>query len=234
MPRPRPVIASFYLERRDEFPGAANYFAMLAILDRSCKQLGLHHLVLTDPATLRSPEWPAGVEAWASPNLPRPLMQAFTELQARYLETMPSHDVLFCGADCIMLRDPSRDCPRNPALCLTYRQADSRYPINNGFMMVHRHSMAHVAALFRRIAGRCGTTWCDDQRSLRAELEPMPEGFGIHQRAGMAVAFMPMKRFNRLPVSAIDPCRDAFLLHFRGKARKQLMFDWAKHNGFAT
>lgn len=113
MPRQRPTVASFYVIRREEFPNVdpALYFTLLGILDRSCKRVGLRHVVLTDPETVAHPSWPAGVEHHAFEGLPRPLMQCTTEIQARYLESGPGHDVLFVGADCIMLADPSKRLP---------------------------------------------------------------------------------------------------------------------------
>jgi hypothetical protein len=237
MPKQRPTVASFWVHRPVEHPGAADYPAMLRILDRSCAGLGMRHVVLTDHATLASDRWPEGIEGWAS-DLPSPLMQACTEAQARYLESLPESDVLFVGADCIFVGDPAK-VPAGPALALTYRHPAANYPINNGFMLARRHSMEKVAELYRRVADRTGARWCDDQRAIRAELEPMPDDCGIHERAGLQVAFLPMKTFNRLPKTIDDPCRDAVMLHFRGKQhatgqhRKDMLFAWAKRHGYA-
>ncbi len=238
MPRERPTVASFWVYRPVEHPNAADYPAMLHILQRSCDRLGIRHLVLTDPETAALPRWPAGIEPWARP-LPTPLMQAAMEAQASYLASVPETDTLFVGADCIFLRDPSRFAPKEPALCLSYRHPEANYPINNGFQLIRRHSIDKAIPLYRRISDRTGTKWCDDQRSIKAELEPMPPACGVYERAGMQVAFVPMKTFNRLPKSALDPCSGAVMLHFRGKqhstgqTRKELLFAWAKLHRFA-
>lgn len=242
MPRSRPTVASFYVIRREEFPHVdpALYFALLRILDKSCKRLGLRHLVLTDHETASQSDWPAGIEAREFDGLPRPLMQTTTEIQARYLESGPETDVLFVGADCIMLGDPTRGLPKEPALCLSYRHPSANYPINNGFQLVRHHSLPQAAALYRRIADRCGTKWCDDQRAIRAELEPMPADCGIHERAGLSIAFVPMRKFNHIPKSLLDPATGAAMLHFRGKqhstgqTRKEFMIEWARLHGFAA
>jgi hypothetical protein len=211
---------------------------MLRILDRSCQRLGMRHVVLTDHETRASALWPADVAGHAM-HLPMPLMQAATAAHAQYLETMPEGDTLFVGADCIFLSDPMKRCPKEPALCLTYRSPSANYPINNGFMLVRQHALPKVAALYRRVADRTGTKWCDDQRALRAELEPMPSTCGVHVRAGMIVAFMPMKLFNSLPYNVDDACLGKVMLHFRGKQhatgqhRKDLLFAWAARHGFA-
>lgn len=233
MPKQRPVIASFWVIRDVEHPEAEarNYPGMLRILQGSCDRLGLKHVVLTDHATMADARWPQGIEGWAI-ELPQPLMRACTEIQARYLESGPDHDVLFCGADCIFLGDPLKFYPREPGLCVTYRDPRSRFPINTGAQMVRRHSLDAVAGIFRRVADRCGTVWCDDQRAIVAELTPMPPVVGIYKRAGVSVAFLPMARFNVVPQSVDDACKGACMLHFRGKRRKGFFFDWATRHGF--
>jgi hypothetical protein len=239
MPKPRPTVCSFWVYRPVEHPNAFDYPVLLRILQASCDRLGLRHLVLTDHATLASERWPDGIEGWAT-ELPAPLMQACTEVQARYLESAPDHDTLFVGADCIILRDPAKAVTRDADLCVTYRHSGARYPVNNGFMYVNRRSIDKVAALYRRVADRCGAKWCDDQRALIAELSPMPIGCGLQVRAGLSVSFMPMGRFNSLPRTVEDPAIGAVALHFRGKQhatgqhRKDLMVDWAKRHGFAA
>lgn len=216
--------------RPEEHPEAAarNYPGMLRILQRSCDKLGLRHVVLTDELTASSPEWPEGIEAHVA-WLPPQLMRAATEAQASYLEKLPAHDVMFVGADCIMLKDPEDFYPTEPALCVTYRSPESQYPINTGAQLIRRHSIEPVARLYRRVADRCGTVWCDDQRALIEELSPMPKINGIYERNGLLVGFMPMKRRNVVPYNIADPCPSACMVHFRGKARKKFFFDWARH-----
>lgn len=231
------TIASFWAHRPVEHPNAADYPGLLRILQRSCDRLGLRHIVLTDRATRASDLWPAGVDAWAT-DLPVPLMQACTEVQARFLEftvDWPARpDVLLVGADCILLDDPNRHFPAEPDLCVTSR-APSRLldAINTGAMLVRHRAIDRAATLYRRVADRCGTVWRDDQKALVAELSPVPLVPGTHERAGLTVGFLPMKRFNQTPLWAGDPCKGAVLLHFKGKAGKKLMFEWAKRHGFA-
>ncbi len=234
MPKPRPTVASFWVLRPEEHPEAEarNYPGMLEVLQRSCDRLDLRHFVLTDRLTANSSLWPATLEPLVF-DLPKPLMQAATEAQASYLETRPDTDTLFCGADCIFLGDPTRFYPRTGDLCVTYRTAKDRYPINTGAQFIRQTSLDVVAPIFRRVADRCGTIWCDDQRALVAELEPMPPTIGTYKRAGAIVRFLPMKRFNTLPRSVDDPCTNSCMLHFRGKGRKKFFFDWAARHGFA-
>jgi len=227
-----PTVVSLWVLRPEEHPEAEarNYPGMLQILQRSCDRLGLRHVVLTDQATSSSAAWPSGVEPVAWPSLPAPLMQVCTEAQARYLELNPETDTLFVGADCIFLADPAKFYPRDPGICVTYRTPKDRHPINTGAQMIRRHALERAAVIYRRIADRCGTVWCDDQRALCAELSPLPPVCGIFKRAGVSVAFLPMKRFNVVPTSVDDPCRGACMLHFRGKRRKQFLFDWTQRH----
>lgn len=238
MPKSRPTVASFWVHRPIEHPNAFDYPVLLRILQKSCDLLGLRHIVLTDRATLEADRWPTGIEGWASA-LPIPLMQAATTAHANYLESGPESDTIFVGADCILMRDPTKHYPKDVALSITYRHPTARYPINNGFMVIAKHSMEKVAALYRRVADRCGERWCDDQRALIAELSPMPPCCGTYDRVGMRVCFLPMRPFNNLPKTVDDPASYAVALHFRGKQhatgqhRKDLMVDWAKQHGYA-
>lgn len=227
------IVASFWVHRPDEFPNAANYPAMLSILQTSCDRLGLKHVVLTDRATLQGKLWPAGVQGW-SLKLPQPLMKAVTRAQADWLYTDMGRTTrtLFVGADCIMLAPPPDNL--HPAhVAVTYRHAAARYPINTGAIYVMRPHK-RVRGLFNRIAETCGGTWCDDQRAIRAALDPMPPQCGRFQRAGLEVDFMPMFPFNHLPRDLDDPARGAIMVHFRGKARKDFLFAWAKRHGFSS
>jgi hypothetical protein len=227
------TIASFWVLRPEEHPEAAarNYPGMLRVLQKSCDKFGLDHVVLTDSLTVGSGFWPAPIIPFVL-DLPKPLMQACTESQARYLELGPTDDTMFVGADCIFVADPNNFYPAEPDLCVTYRTPQDRYPINAGAQLIRQRSLAKVAPIYRRIADRCGTVWCDDQRALVAELSPMPSTTGTYERAGAKVAFLPMKNYNHLPKDINDPCRRACMLHFRGKGRKQFFFDWAVRHGY--
>lgn len=232
------IVASFWVHRPVEHPNAFDYPVLLRILQASCDRIGARHIVLTDHATFAMADrWPIDVEGCAS-ELPGPLMQATTKAQANFLESAPEDDVLFVGADCLLLSNPMKKLSKGADLHLSYRHPFANYPINNGFMLTRKASIAKVALLYRRIADRCGAKWCDDQRSIRAELEPMPDACGLHERAGLKIEFVPMRLFNHLPKTVDDPARNATLLHFRGKQhatgqhRKDFMVSWAKRHGY--
>jgi len=230
------TVASFYVERRAEFPKVdpASYFAMLEMLGHSCERLGFRHVVLTDELTVGRPEWPADVEPWVGDNVPLPLMRACTHLQAQILESDPASDLLLVGADSILLADPRPHLPADADLYVTSRRPNERLDaINTGFQFIRQSAAAKVATLYRRVADRCGKEWRDDQKALVAELDPVPLPTVIEERAGLRVAFLPMRRFNDCPRWPGDSCKDAVLLHFRGRQRKKMMFAWAKRQGLA-
>jgi hypothetical protein len=205
---------------------------MLVLLQKSCDRLGLRHVVLTDEVTARH-FMPEGMESFRL-DLPGPLMLAVTEAQAMWLQAGDWHDAdsLMVGADCLMLDHPDRHFPAREAagLSVTMRLGPARYPINTGAILVRQEARAKCARMFWQIAESCGEKWCDDQRAIEAALAPLPAVHGIHKRQGVRVAFIPMKVHNVAPKSASDPATGACVLHFRGKARKQLIFEWAAQN----
>lgn len=226
------IVVSLWVHRPEEFPAAADYPAMLKILERSCRRLGLQHFCLTDRKTRESPLWPVGVTPWAGIHVPEPLMNACTELQALWMNSVHAahHDTLFVGADCIMKRKPVY--PETVDMAVTYRMAEVKYPINTGAVFVRSRAQRPAAKFFRRVAARCGPVWCDDQRAVRAELEPMPRKHGEYWRADMRVGFMPMVPYNVLPRNEHDAGGNAYMVHFRGRKRKTLLFNWAQRWGF--
>lgn len=112
-------------------------------------------------------------------------------------------------------------------LSIILRPGHKRHRIMNGFMYIPAGSVAKVAPLFRKIADSTGPVSCDDMVAIEKALSPMPLEYGLHERAGVTVNFLPMETWNGVPKSVDDPASDSFVLHFRGK-RKQLMLDWAK------
>jgi len=230
------IVASFWVHRPEEFPQAPHYPAMLRILQRSCDRLGLRHIVLTDKQTRHTLLWPRRdddfpIEARLF-DLPQPLMQAVTYAQAAWLreEEAETEPTLFVGADCIMLRKPTP----NPLahMTVTYRHAGARYPINTGAILIGKPCKP-VRDLFNDIFRRCGETWGDDQRAIRDALAPMPEDHAIHHRAGgLAIDFAHMFPLNYLPRSLEDRAAGADVVHFRGRERKDFLFQWAERHGF--
>lgn len=218
-------VLSFWVRRPVEYPHAPDYVPLLRLLQQSCDRLGLRHVVMTDATTAEG--WPDGLEAYRE-DLPPRLMQAATEAHARWSAggDWQGCDTLFVGADCLIVRHPDEEFPKVPALAVTLRIGTKKYPINTGAMMLRQHGRREAAALYRTVADRCGPTWCDDQRAIRDALAPMPGAWGTVRRAGMKVAFLPMRTFNFGPSSIDDAPGKAVVAHFRQK-RKEFMPAWA-------
>lgn len=225
-PAPLFTVASFWVHRPEDYPDAPDYLPMLRLLERSCRRLGLAHIVLTDRPTAAF-LYNEGITAFAR-DLPRNLMQALTESQARWLEhPHPGPlDTLFVGADCLVLRDPRGHLPVAD-LSLILRPGHKRHRINNGFMLVPAASRATVAPLFRAIADGTGPAMCDDMVAVEAALAPVPDDYVLTERAGLTVNFLPIEIWNGGPKTADDPASGSFVLHFRGRARKAIMLEWA-------
>jgi hypothetical protein len=173
-----------------------------------------------------SGEWPA--------DLPRKLSCALTEAQARHLESLAKWnpmetDILFVGADCLIARD-FREHLQPADLSIILRPGHKRHRINNGFMYVPAGSVAKVAPLFRRIADATEPVFnlCHDMVAVERALSPMPLDYGLQERAGLTVNFLPMDIWNGGPKRVDDEAAEAFVLHFRGRHRKAIMLDWAK------
>lgn len=240
------TIASFWVHRpldypSKEYPVIAPYLKMLAILDRSCKRVGYNHIVLTDHETAERVN-KAGLNAFSTA-LPRNLMKATTEVQARWLESIASKDVdtCFVGADCLVRRDFQSEVPACD-LAIAYMKGHKKWRMQNGFMYVRAESGSRVAPLFREIANDTGDAMCDDMLAIERALAPMPPDYGRFERRGLQVNFLPLPTWNRYmavdkrnPNPLADAAEDAAVLHFMGGWHngKQLYFDWAKAYGFA-
>ncbi len=234
------VVASFWLRLPDEFPNAPDYLSMLKILDGSCARAGMAHVVLTDHAT--GPEIAAaGIKAFAS-DLPQSLMLATTRAHATWLERgFRDVDTMFVGADCLIRRDFRHQLPKGD-LAIAYMKGHKRWRINNGFVYVPAASRAKVAPLFRAIADDTSEEMFDDMLAFERALEPMPPQYGVCERQGLAVNFLPLPKWNRYMAetkTTPDPLSDsaemANVLHFMGghAEGKKLYFDWARAHGFA-
>jgi hypothetical protein len=234
------VVCSFWIDRPDQFPNPPDYLSMLKILDASCKRAGMDHIVLTDNTTLPTINR-GGLYAFAT-DLPRSLMKATTEAHARWLEwTRANLDTLFVGADCLIRRDFRAELPAGD-IAIAFMKGHKRWRINNGFVYVPAASREKAAPLFRAIANDTSEEMFDDMLAVERALSPMPADFGIHERHGLKVNFLPLLKWNRYmavckqtPNPLSDAAEDAAVLHFMGghDNGKRLYFEWAKAHGFA-
>ena len=231
----RVTVCSFWVDRPRQFPNAPPYLPMLKILDASCTRFGFDHVVLCDRSTAARIHQidlvPFGMI------LPDSLMQASTEAHARFLENSTVEgDTLFVGADCLIRRDFRHQLPRGD-LAIAYMKDHKRWKMNNGFVFVPAASREKVAPLLRRIADDTSEQMFDDMLAIERALSPMPAEYGLHERHGLAVNFLPLDRWNKYMnrTAVTDDCHDANVLHFMGghDNGKAHYFDWAHAHGFA-
>jgi hypothetical protein len=177
----------------------------------------------------------AGLMTYAM-GLPRNLMRAVTEAQARWLEAASSEgvDTIMVGADCIVRRDFRDELPAGD-VAIAFMKGHKRWRLNNGFIYVPAEARERVAPLLRRVADGCGEVMCDDMVALERALLPMPDDYGVHERQGLQVNFVPLDKWNRYMRSVEDEASEAAVLHFMGDAfkGKPLFFAWANRHGFA-
>jgi hypothetical protein len=233
----RLVVASYYFDRRKQHTDAraVPYLELLGILDRSAKRFGFEHVVLTDCRTAE-----AITEAGLIPfmvDLPQNWMQATTEVHARWLESPHSEGcgTIFVGADCIIRRDFRDELPEGD-VALAYMKGHKRWRINNGFMYVPAESRAKVQPLFRLIANDTGVTVGEDMSAIERALVPVPRDYGLAERRGLAVNFLPLEKWNYgYHIAVTDPAEGANVLHFMGdwEDGKRRMIAWAARHGFA-
>lgn len=231
------TVCSFWIHRPEEFPNAPDYLSILKILEASCLRFGFDHVVLTDRATQPAIAT-AGLVPWEATS-ERSLMRASTDAHARWVAAQDC-DTLFVGADCLIRRDFRHQLPRGD-IAIAYMKDHKRWRMNNGFVYVPAASREKVAPLLRRIADDTSEEMFDDMLAIERALSPMPGEYGLHERHGLVVNFLPLSRWNRYmsvskePDLLADDCHDANVLHFMGghDNGKRLYFDWAKAHGFA-
>lgn len=221
------VVCSFWVHRPKDFPHAADYPSMLLVLDNSCRRFGLRHVVLTDLKT--SPRLDAiGLKSYAI-DLPRNLMRAVTEVQAKWIESpyAAGVDTLFVGADCIIRRDIRGAVPPGD-LVVAMMKGHKKWRLNTGFIYARAGARARVAALLRRVAEDCSETMCDDMAALERSLSPMRLDHGELEREGLTVQLVPLRQWNAVLDRVDDAAEDSYVLHFLGADGKRLFMPWVK------
>jgi hypothetical protein len=237
------VVCSFFADRRKQHRNAkTDYIACLRVVQESVRRAGMRHMLLTDDRTAQA-AYAGGIEDVFAVELPLSLMQATTTAQARWLASPWSEgvDTVFIGADCIVLRDFRSELP-GADLSIAYMKGHRKWRLNNGFVHVPATSRDRVAPLVNRIARDTSIAMFDDMLAWERGLSPMPPDFGVVERRGLKVAFLPLPKWNRYmtPGKGMDdPWTDiesANVLHFMGRWEegKPHFFEAAKRLGFES
>lgn len=200
------IVASFFAPREDKW--GADYMALLALLDASCRRLGLRHVCISDR--------PLGAVDALQCRLPDNLMLALLDGQRQCLEWVQG-PVLFVGADCLVTRDPRE--VGGGDLTITTSAAFSDCAMNSGAIWCRRP--AACAPVWRAAVDAGPVEWGQDQTALYAAI----------QASGVAWDEVPAETHNWAPSGPSDDAGMPVVAHFRGR-RKAFMPEWAaRHLG---
>jgi hypothetical protein len=219
------TVASFYCDRREDYPDAVDYIPLLGLLQASCDKFGHRHVVISDKQV-------SGFETHVVP-LPRDLMLAILFGQRDWIARgcWQGHTVMV-GADCLINRDLNQAFTPGWDICITTRK-HRRWPVNTGAIYLKGGMAIQASNCWAKAAALCNGEWGDDQAQIATQFAPIPETHRVEQRGFMYVSFASMKTHNDSPKHVTDDS-DAFVVHFKGK-RKSFMADWAKqHLGIAA
>jgi hypothetical protein len=219
------TVASFYCDRREDYPDAADYLPLLGLLQRSCDRLGHRHVVLSDAEV-------PGFETFVTP-LPRALMPATLMAHRDWIARGDwTGGTALVGADCLIGRNLAEVFDGSFDLLFTSRP-HRRWPINTGLICVAESARIPASVAWARAAAACIDEWGDDQVQIAAMVGPVPAEHCTVERHGMQVKFVPLATHNFTPKAPAVPS-EAFVVHFKGP-RKHMMASWAQqHLGIAA
>ncbi len=157
-----------------------------------------------------------------------------------YLRAAHGHTV-FLDSDLLINGDLSHVFAADFAAALTYRDGDSKWPINAGINFAHGDDLAAAAAFHEiwlrefRAAHLKQSVWGGDQDTLRelfAAVDFAREDSFNWRLGDIDIRFLPCARYNFSTAKAHEMngyYPDALVLHFKGK-RKPYMFPyWRTH-----
>ena len=157
-----------------------------------------------------------------------------------YLRAAHGH-IVFLDSDLLINGDLSHVFAADFAVALTYRDGDSKWPINAGINFAHGDKLAAAGDFHEiwlrefRAAHLKQSVWGGDQDTLRELFAAVDfaRADSFDWRLGaIPVRFLPCARYNfstshKTEMNGYYP--DALVLHFKGK-RKPYMFPyWRKH-----
>lgn len=196
------IVASFYAYRYEKWPGC-DYDDLLLLVDKSCKRVGLNHIVISDSFR------PKPLETFVT-RLPENLMQAILYGQWKFLQEC-KESVLLIGADCLLTRLVG-DFEEDLAITLG-PFADCA--MNTGMVYVKDGKVSEK--VWASALDMNPINWGDDQTCLYESILD----------SGLKVKKLDCKEYNWAPNSVIDDAGMPAVVHFRGR-RKSFMKDWAR------
>ncbi len=196
------IVASFYAPRYEKWPGC-DYDELLLLVDKSCKKLGLNHIVISDSFR------PKPLNTFVT-RLPENLIQAILYGQWKFLQES-QEPILLIGADCLLTKlipefeedigitlGPFSDCKMNTGMVY----------VKDG----KKSEQVWAAALELN-----PTVWGQDQTFLYESI----------LESGLDIKELRCEEYNWAPNNIHDDAGLPYVVHFRGK-RKSFMKNWAK------
>jgi len=200
------IVASFFAPRYEVYDNC-DYDALALLLDKSCKKLGLEHVVISDsfrPKPLKT----------CLTKLPENLMQAIFYGQIKFMKET-NDTILFTGADCLLTKKLGLNHDSLPDLAITTSKTFSDCEMNTGAVWVK--DKEKCIKIWEEVLEKEPKDWGDDQIFLY-------EGI---KRSNLNTLYLPCEEHNWAPSSINDDAGFPTVVHFRGK-RKSFMKDWAK------
>lgn len=214
-------VCTVYAPRTFSVDFLTQYRKLLKWQCRSLEMFNDHrHTVVTDDPSL---EVPFNSRAMLA-ELPRELMPAMIAGVIERLRRPVTTPIVFVDVDVLIGAD-LHDAFGGFDIGLT-RRANEIAPINNGAMYVW--DAARALPIFEHALSICGTHWGGDQEAIGAAVAPVPDTECVLDRRGARVAFLSMSKFNCIPkVRGFRHHNNPFAIHFKGKAAKEWMQEYA-------
>lgn len=203
------IVASFYAPRFEKWDGC-DYDQLLLLLDKSCKKLGLEHVVISDeirPEPLKTIKF----------DLPENLMQAIISGQGKFLDRTPG-EILLVGADCLLTKRFYVKGMSNIDLVITTDDEFSDCRMNTG--MIWCQDGPTCAPIWHEALRARPDKWGDDQTCLYSAIK----------NSNLIIAEVECNKYNKAPESISDNANLATVIHFRGGNRKKFMHKWAERH----
>ena len=157
-----------------------------------------------------------------------------------YLRQADSH-VIFLDSDILINGDLAHVFARDFAVALTYRDGDSKWPINAGINFAHGRRLGQAAAFHQlwldefRAAHGDRSVWGGDQDTLRelfSAVDFAREDCFSWRLSALDILFLPCQRYNFSTSYTHEMdghYPESLALHFKGKRKPQMFPYWHKH-----
>lgn len=197
------IVASFYAPRFEKWKDC-DYDELLILVDKSCKKVGLNHIVISD-----SPR--PNLETFIT-DLPANLMQAILYGQMKILEKA-KESVLLIGADCVLTRYISNF---DSDIAITLGPF-SDCEMNTGMIWCGNTKLC--AKVWKSALDLNPSEWGEDQTCLYESV--------LDFEPSLKITRLKCEEYNWAPNHVNDNAGMPAVVHFRGN-RKRYMKQWCE------